>query len=104
MSTDGSYMMEIDRVLRPGGYFVLSGHLEEEQKKIEEIAKLVCWEKKHEKGEMVIWRKRVNNDHCQERESRFKTCESTSVNDIWYITSTTFQLLIFKSNSGPLCT
>ncbi|XP_023743351.1 probable methyltransferase PMT2 [Lactuca sativa] len=81
---DGSYMMEIDRVLRPGGYFVLSGHLEEEQKKIEEIAKLVCWEKKHEKGEMVIWRKRVNNDHCQERESRFKTCESTSVNDIWY--------------------
>ena len=95
-------MMEVDRVLRPGGYWVLSGppidwknryeawkrpkqELEEEQTKIEEIGKLLCWEKKHEKGEMVIWRKRVNQDHCQERESRVSMCEPASVDNIWYV-------------------
>ncbi|KAI3686497.1 hypothetical protein L1987_80175 [Smallanthus sonchifolius] len=98
---DGTYMMEIDRVLRPGGYWVLSGpptnwkakykiwqrpkeELEEEQKKIEEIAKVLCWEKKHEKGDMVVWRKRLNKYDCQERESHVTMCEPTSVDDIWY--------------------
>ncbi|KAL0327177.1 UNVERIFIED_CONTAM: putative methyltransferase PMT2 [Sesamum angustifolium] len=62
---DGLYMREVDRVLRPGGYWVLSGppinwkvnykawkrpmeELQEEQRKIEEVAKLLCWEKKAE--------------------------------------------------------
>ena len=57
----GMYMMEVDRVLRPGGYWVLYGpptnwktkykawqlskeELQEEQRTIEEIAKLLCWE------------------------------------------------------------
>ncbi|KAK9080454.1 hypothetical protein SSX86_000212 [Deinandra increscens subsp. villosa] len=97
----GKYMMEIDRVLRPGGYWVLSGppinwkvkyrmwqrpkeELEEEQKKIEEIAKLLCWQKKYEKGDMAVWRKRINKYDCQERESHVTMCESTSVDDIWY--------------------
>ncbi|XP_017416669.1 probable methyltransferase PMT2 [Vigna angularis] len=70
-SNDGIYMKAVDRVLRPGGYWVLSGppinwkmqfrawqrpeyELEEEQRKIEEIAKLLCWEKKYEKGETAI--------------------------------------------------
>ncbi|MFS7963022.1 putative S-adenosyl-L-methionine-dependent methyltransferase [Helianthus anomalus] len=98
---DGKYMIEIDRVLRPGGYWVLSGppinwkakyktwqhskeELEDEQKKIEEIAKLLCWEKKHEKGDMMIWRKRVNTDYCRERESRVTICQPSSADDIWY--------------------
>ncbi|XP_024977337.1 probable methyltransferase PMT2 isoform X1 [Cynara cardunculus var. scolymus] len=98
---DGKYMMEVDRVLRPGGYWVLSGppinwrmnykawkrseeELEEDQRKIEEIAKLLCWEKKHEKGEMAVWRKRVNKHYCQERESRVTMCKQTNVDDIWY--------------------
>ncbi|KVH98842.1 putative S-adenosyl-L-methionine-dependent methyltransferase, partial [Cynara cardunculus var. scolymus] len=97
---DGKYMMEVDRVLRPGGYWVLSGppinwrmnykawkrseeELEEDQRKIEEIAKLLCWEKKHEKGEMAVWRKRVNKHYCQERESRVTMCKQTNVDDIW---------------------
>ncbi|KAK1435807.1 hypothetical protein QVD17_01576 [Tagetes erecta] len=98
---DGKYMMEIDRVLRPGGYWVLSGppinwkekyktwqhskdELEDEQKKIEEIAKLLCWEKKHELGDMAVWRKSVNRDFCQERESQITICHPSSVDDIWY--------------------
>ncbi|CAK9158674.1 unnamed protein product [Ilex paraguariensis] len=100
-ANDGMYMMEVDRVLRPGGYWVLSGppinwrsnyvawerpkeELEEEQRKIEEIAKLLCWEKKHEKGEIAIWRKTVNKAECSERDSGVMKCESTNSNDVWY--------------------
>lgn len=95
-------MMEVDRVLRPGGYWVLSGppinwrvnyqawerpkeELEEEQRKIEEIAKLLCWEKMHEKGEIAVWRKRVNKVSCQERNTRATLCESRNADDVWYI-------------------
>ncbi|XP_038983177.1 probable methyltransferase PMT2 isoform X1 [Phoenix dactylifera] len=102
-SNDGMYMMEVDRVLRPGGYWVLSGppinwkmnyrawqrtkeDLEEEQRKIEEIAELLCWEKVSEEGEIAVWRKRINTDSCPVRqdEPRVKICESTNADDVWY--------------------
>lgn len=94
--------MEVDRVLRPGGYWVLSGppinwkinykawqrpkeELQQEQQNIEEIAKLLCWEKKYEKGEIAIWQKRVNDKSCQGREddSRATFCKSAG-DDVWY--------------------
>ncbi|XP_043723913.1 probable methyltransferase PMT2 [Telopea speciosissima] len=100
---DGMYMMEIDRVLRPGGYWVLSGppinwknhykawqrpkkELQEEQRKIEDMAKLLCWEKKHEKDDIAIWRKRVNAKSCHGRQddSRANMCESKNADDVWY--------------------
>ncbi|XP_047311419.1 probable methyltransferase PMT2 [Impatiens glandulifera] len=98
----GMYMMEVDRVLRPGGYWVLSGppinwkedyeawqrpkeELEEEQRKIEDIAKQLCWEKKHEKGEIAIWRKRVNKDYCSDQASQVKFCDTkNNVDSVWY--------------------
>lgn len=99
---DGMYMMEVDRVLRPGGYWVLSGppinwrnfykawqrpkeELEEEQRKIEEIAKLLCWEKMSEKGETAIWQKSVNAGSCRrsEDDSQASFCE-TDPDDVWY--------------------
>ncbi|KAF7123481.1 hypothetical protein RHSIM_Rhsim12G0063500 [Rhododendron simsii] len=100
---DGMYMMEVDRVLRPGGYWVLSGppinwrnfykawqrpkeELEEEQRKIEEIAKLLCWEKKSEKGETAIWQKSVNAESCRrsEDDSQATFCERADADDVWY--------------------
>uniref|UniRef100_A0A0D3HNR1 Methyltransferase n=1 Tax=Oryza barthii TaxID=65489 RepID=A0A0D3HNR1_9ORYZ len=71
----GMYMMEIDRVLRAGGYWVLSGppinwrtnhkawerteaDLAAEQQLIEEYAAMLCWEKLAEMGEAAVWRKR----------------------------------------------
>jgi len=97
------YMMEVDRVLRPGGYWVLSGppinwkvnykgwqrtkkDLEAEQNRIEEIADLLCWEKVSEKDEMAIWRKRVNTESCPSRQdvSTVQMCESTNPDDVWY--------------------
>ncbi|XP_058083724.1 probable methyltransferase PMT2 isoform X1 [Magnolia sinica] len=101
-ANDGMYMMEVDRVLRPGGYWVLSGppinwknnykawqrpkeELQEEQRKIEEVAKLLCWEKKSEKGEIAIWRKRINTASCPGRQdARVTICESTNADDVWY--------------------
>ncbi|KAJ8452341.1 hypothetical protein Cgig2_006146 [Carnegiea gigantea] len=94
----GIYMMEVDRVLRPGGYWILSGppinwennyrswlrpkeELREEQRKIEETAELLCWEKKSQKGEIAIWRKRQN---CRERVSRATMCDPQYAIDIWY--------------------
>ncbi|KAJ6817530.1 putative methyltransferase PMT2 [Iris pallida] len=100
---DGMYMMEVDRVLRPGGYWVLSGppinwrnnyqawqrtkeDLQEEQRKIEETAELLCWEKISEMGEIAIWRKRVNVDSCPQRqhETRVSMCGTTNTDDVWY--------------------
>ncbi|KAL5747438.1 hypothetical protein ACOSP7_024441 [Xanthoceras sorbifolium] len=99
-ANDGMYMMEVDRVLRPGGYWVLSGppinwktnfkawqrprnDLEEEQNKIEEIAKRLCWEKKHEKGETAIWQKRLNDDSCREHVTQSTMCPKNEEN-VWY--------------------
>ncbi|XP_072980305.1 probable methyltransferase PMT2 [Typha angustifolia] len=101
-ANDGIYMMEVDRVLRPGGYWVLSGppinwknnykawqrteeDLEGEQRKIEEIAELLCWEKVSEEGEIAIWRKSINTDSCPGRhdEARVSICESIDSYDIW---------------------
>jgi hypothetical protein len=98
---DGMYLKEVDRVLRPGGYWVLSGppinwktnfqawqrpkdDLQEEQRKIEEVAKLLCWEKKHEKDEIAIWQKRINS--CRDQESQRTMCESENGDNVWYIT------------------
>lgn len=93
-------MMEVDRVLRPGGYWILSGppidwrnnyqswkrskeELKDDQRKIEEIAELLCWEKKYEKGETAIWRKRINSEYCADRESRINLCKSADVDNVW---------------------
>jgi len=101
---DGIYMMEVDRVLRPGGYWVLSGppinwkvnykawqrpkeDLQEEQRKIEEIAKQLCWVKRSEKSEMAIWQKVVDSESCQRRQedSSVEFCDSSDGDDVWCV-------------------
>lgn len=94
-------MMEVDRVLRPGGYWVLSGppinwknyyeawertkeDLEEEQRKIEDTAELLCWEKVAERAEFAVWRKRINAESCPGRQPETQTnmCKTNS-DDVW---------------------
>ncbi|KHG27439.1 hypothetical protein F383_15139 [Gossypium arboreum] len=96
---DGMYLMEVDRVLRPGGYWVLSGppinwktyyqiwkrtkeDLKAEQKKIEELAEQLCWEKKYEKGDIAIFRKKVNDKSC--RRNSANMCKPRGSDDVWY--------------------
>lgn len=93
-------MMEVDRVLRPGGYWILSGppinwrthftawlrpkdQLEEEQRKIEDVAKLLCWEKISEKDDIAIWRKPVNRQNCLGKNSGAPMCKDKNPNDVW---------------------
>ncbi|MED6170090.1 hypothetical protein PIB30_027555 [Stylosanthes scabra] len=97
---DGMYMMEVDRVLRPGGYWILSGppinwknnykqwqrsqvELEKEQRNIEDTAKLLCWEKKYEKGDTAIWRKRLNCSRLDTRSATAAVCKSTNSDHVW---------------------
>lgn len=100
-SNDGMYMMEVDRVLRPGGYWILSGppinwktyyktwkrsedDLQKEQGRIEELAELLCWEKKYEKGDIAIWRKKSNAKSCVKREdTSVKMCKTENPDDVW---------------------
>ena len=75
-------MIEVDRVLRPGGYWILSGppinwkkhargwlrtkeDLNKEQTAIENVAKSLCWEKIKEKGDIAIWQKPINHLNCK---------------------------------------
>ncbi|CAK9136361.1 unnamed protein product [Ilex paraguariensis] len=102
-ANDGIYMKEVDRVLRPGGYWVLSGppihwknnykawqrpkeELQEEQRKIEEIAKLLCWKKISEKGEIAIWQKSKHADSCRgvRDDSQATFCKVADADDVWY--------------------
>ncbi|KAK4769032.1 hypothetical protein SAY86_027182 [Trapa natans] len=98
-ANEGMYMMEVDRVLRPGGYWVLSGppinwktyyqtwkrpkkELQAEQRSIEEIAEKLCWEKKYEKGDIAIFRKKLNDKNCKRNST--PVCKARSSDDVWY--------------------
>ncbi|XP_057749812.1 probable methyltransferase PMT14 [Arachis stenosperma] len=98
-SNAGMYLMEVDRVLRPGGYWVLSGppinwktyyqtwkrskeDVKAEQRNIEELAESLCWEKKYEKGDIAIWRKKINAKSCLRKSPNL--CDSDNADDVWY--------------------
>ncbi|CAI9095479.1 OLC1v1031441C1 [Oldenlandia corymbosa var. corymbosa] len=98
-ANDGMYLMEVDRVLRPGGYWILSGppinwktyyqtwkrtkeDLKAEQTTIEKLAESLCWEKKYEKGDLAIWRKRINSESCKRKSANM--CETGDADDVWY--------------------
>ncbi|XP_019051874.1 PREDICTED: probable methyltransferase PMT19 isoform X2 [Nelumbo nucifera] len=87
---DGQYLMEIDRILRPGGYWVLSGppinwkvnykgwrrlpqDLEEEQASLEDLARRLCWKKIAERGPIAVWRKPSNHVHCTQKLKAWKS-------------------------------
>lgn len=96
---DGMYLMEVDRVLRPGGYWILSGppinwktyyktwkrskeELQAEQRTIEEMAEQLCWKKVYEKGDLAIFRKKINAKSCRRKSAN--VCESKDADDVWY--------------------
>ncbi|KAK9108439.1 hypothetical protein Syun_024450 [Stephania yunnanensis] len=66
---DGILLLELDRVLRPGGYFVYSSPeayaIDEENRRIRsvmyDILKRMCWSVVSKKDQTVIWAKPLNN-------------------------------------------
>ncbi|KAM1183655.1 hypothetical protein COP2_001963 [Malus domestica] len=101
---DGVYLTEVDRVLRPGGYWILSGppirwakywkgwertkeDLNEEQTSIENVAKSLCWKKLAEKDDIAIWQKPTNHLSCQNNRKFGKArnfCPANDPDTAWY--------------------
>ncbi|XP_045796408.1 probable methyltransferase PMT19 isoform X1 [Trifolium pratense] len=103
-ANDGLYLREIDRMLRPGGFWVLSGPpinwrvnykaweteatvLEKEQNSLEELAMQMCWEKVAEGGQIAIWQKPINHIKCMQKLNTLsspKFCSSSDPDAGWY--------------------
>lgn len=96
---DGLYLMEVDRVLRPEGYWVLSGppvtsrvksknqkrdskELQNQMEQLNDVLRRLCWEKIAEIYPVVIWRKPSNQFlRCRQRLQALKFprfCSSSS--------------------------
>ncbi|KAG9154853.1 hypothetical protein Leryth_023913 [Lithospermum erythrorhizon] len=96
LQRDGILLLELDRVLRPGGYFAYSSPeiyaQDEENLKIgREISALVermCWTVAARKNQTVIWQKPLTNDCYMQREAgtRPPLCRSDDNPDaIWNV-------------------
>ncbi|KAM7491644.1 hypothetical protein LguiA_034565 [Lonicera macranthoides] len=101
---DGTYLVEVDRVLRPGGYWILSGppihwkkhwkgwertkeDLNAEQVSIENVAKSLCWKKLVEKGDIAIWQKPTNHLNCKPNRKvtqNLPFCSAHNPDMAWY--------------------
>jgi len=105
LSPDGLYLIEVDRVLRPGGYWILSGppirwkkyykgwertqeDLKQEQDAIEDVAKRLCWKKVTEKGDLAIWQKPMNHIDCIKSRKVYEKphiCKGNNPDAAWYV-------------------
>ncbi|XP_075508685.1 LOW QUALITY PROTEIN: putative methyltransferase PMT18 [Primulina tabacum] len=101
---DGLYLIEVDRILRPGGYWILSGppihwkkywrgwertedDLKQEQDSIEDVARRICWKKVVEKGDLSIWQKPINHVECVKNRAVYNKphmCKSDNPDAAWY--------------------
>ncbi|KAL2892291.1 putative methyltransferase PMT15, partial [Bienertia sinuspersici] len=94
----------VDRILRPGGYWILSGppinweahwkgwgrskeDLSSEQSTIEAVAKSLCWKKVRQRGDIAVWQKPTNHIHCKKNRRVFKKpqfCQAQDPDLAWY--------------------
>ncbi|GFZ21067.1 S-adenosyl-L-methionine-dependent methyltransferases superfamily protein [Actinidia rufa] len=101
---DGIYLIEVDRILRPGGYWILSGppinwekhwkgwqrtwdDLKAEQDVIESVARSLCWKKLVQRDDLAIWQKPTNHIHCKINRKVFKKprfCQAQDPDEAWY--------------------
>ncbi|KAK9053098.1 hypothetical protein SSX86_029728 [Deinandra increscens subsp. villosa] len=100
----GLYLAEVDRVLRPGGYWVLSGppirwrrlwrgwertreDLKREQDDIEDVAERLCWKKVIEKDALAVWKKPINHIDCiktKQKNHKPHICKRGNADEAWY--------------------
>ncbi|KAL0397852.1 UNVERIFIED_CONTAM: putative methyltransferase PMT15 [Sesamum calycinum] len=100
---DGLYLIEVDRVLRPGGYWILSGppvnwqnhwkgwnrtreDLDSEQNGIESVARSLCWKKLVQRNDLAIWQKATNHLHCKLNRKVFRKppfCQGQDPDKAW---------------------
>ncbi|CAM0884144.1 unnamed protein product [Alopecurus aequalis] len=101
---DGLYMLEIDRLLRPGGYWVMSAppiswkspckglnqptkNHDGERLAMKDIANKLCWEKVSDKGAVSVWRKPTGHLHCAQEAKLWRSpplCTEDNPDSVWY--------------------
>jgi SAM-dependent methyltransferase len=89
---NATYFIEVDRLLRPGGYLVISGppvqwpKQDKEWADLQAVARALCYELIAVDGNTVIWKKPVG-DSCLPSQNEFglELCdESVPPSDAWY--------------------
>ncbi|KAG9445687.1 hypothetical protein H6P81_011815 [Aristolochia fimbriata] len=76
LQRDGILLLELDRLLRPGGYFAYSSpeaYAQDEEdlriwKQMSDLVERMCWKIASKKNQTVIWVKPLTNDCYLERE------------------------------------
>ncbi|KAJ3676685.1 hypothetical protein LUZ60_004097 [Juncus effusus] len=92
---DGILLLEVNRLLRAGGYFIWAAQpvYKHEQsqidawKEMEDLTERICWRLVKKEGYIAIWQKPSNNSCYNTRNSSVKPslCESTDdPNKVWY--------------------
>lgn len=104
--------MEVDRVLRPGGYWILSGppinwkkhwrgwertmdDLNAEQMQIENVTRSLCWNKLVERGDISIWQKPLNHLSCKKSKKSSLFCPVQDPDKAWFVVLNTHTPLLF---------
>ncbi|XP_057531885.1 probable methyltransferase PMT10 [Amaranthus tricolor] len=93
---DGILLLEVDRMLRAGGYFVWAAqpvykhedNLQEQWKEMENLTSRMCWKLVKKEGYIAIWRKPLNNSCYQNRETGTQPalCDPNDDPDnVWYV-------------------
>ncbi|KAL6532428.1 hypothetical protein OROGR_014398 [Orobanche gracilis] len=91
---DGILLLELDRLLRPGGYFAYSSpeaYAQDEEdlriwKQMSELVERMCWRIAAKRNQTVIWQKPLTNECYLERDSgtRLPMCRSDDDPDaVW---------------------
>uniref|UniRef100_A0A5B7BS93 Methyltransferase n=1 Tax=Davidia involucrata TaxID=16924 RepID=A0A5B7BS93_DAVIN len=93
---DGILLLEVNRMLRAGGYFVWAAqpvykheeNLQEQWKEMEDLTGRICWELVKKEGYIAIWRKPLNNSCYLNRDPGVQPplCDATDDPDnVWYV-------------------
>lgn len=88
---DGSYFIEMDRLLRPGGYFVLSGppvNFDGKEKEFEALQELItedmCYVKVTTEDKTAVWVKPTNSSCYRSRQKPTPAfCKDDDPNNAW---------------------
>ncbi|XWS15184.1 hypothetical protein CRYUN_Cryun35bG0072600 [Craigia yunnanensis] len=93
---DGILLLEANRMLRAGGYFVWAAQpvykheeiLQEQWKEMEDLTSRICWELVKKEGYIAIWRKPLNNSCYLNRDTEVlpPLCDPKDNSDnVWYV-------------------
>ncbi|PKA48875.1 putative methyltransferase PMT9 [Apostasia shenzhenica] len=95
LQRDGILLLELDRVLRPGGYFVYSSpeayaHDEKNQRiwnAMSDLVRRMCWRIASKKNQTVIWVKPLSNGCYSRRDPGMQPplCSSDNADAVWNV-------------------